>query len=73
MRVAIRLSINQGELFGEHIGVEAGGRKGRGTDDESRVTQLPKNQASVRMEMDSEECHSAAKANLPITKKGTQM
>ncbi|RRT71001.1 hypothetical protein B296_00023805 [Ensete ventricosum] len=27
---------DQGELLGEHRGVEAGGRKGRGSDDESR-------------------------------------
>ncbi|RRT62482.1 hypothetical protein B296_00008934 [Ensete ventricosum] len=28
MRVAVCLSINQGELLGGHSGVEAGGRKG---------------------------------------------
>ncbi|RZR95549.1 hypothetical protein BHM03_00024404 [Ensete ventricosum] len=30
------LSINQGELLEEHRDVEAGGRKGRGNDDEPR-------------------------------------
>jgi len=35
---AVCLSIDQKELLGEHRGVEAGGRKGRGSDDESRGT-----------------------------------
>ncbi|RZR80398.1 hypothetical protein BHM03_00006429 [Ensete ventricosum] len=42
MGVAVCLSINQGELLGKHRGVEASGRKGRGSDDESRGAQLPK-------------------------------
>ncbi|RRT32735.1 hypothetical protein B296_00058529 [Ensete ventricosum] len=54
-------------------GVEAGGRKGQGSDDESRGAQLPKSKVSVRKEIDSEECHSVAKADLPIAKKGTRM
>ncbi|RZS04061.1 hypothetical protein BHM03_00034333 [Ensete ventricosum] len=33
----------------------------------------PKSKASVRKEVDSEECHSAAEADLPIAKKETQM
>ncbi|RWV91933.1 hypothetical protein GW17_00045739 [Ensete ventricosum] len=33
----------------------------------------PKSKASVRKEVDSEECHSAAEADLPIVKKGTQV
>ncbi|RWW48945.1 hypothetical protein BHE74_00044937 [Ensete ventricosum] len=32
------------ELLGGHSGVEAGGRKGRGSDDESSGAQLPKKQ-----------------------------
>ncbi|RRT38339.1 hypothetical protein B296_00037179 [Ensete ventricosum] len=32
----------------------------------------PKSKASVRKEVDLEECHSAAEADLPIVKKGTQ-
>ncbi|RZR72363.1 hypothetical protein BHM03_00012887 [Ensete ventricosum] len=55
-------------------GVEAGDRKGRGSANESRGTQLSKkNQVSVRMEVDLEESHSAAKTGLPIAKKGAQM
>ncbi|RWV84020.1 hypothetical protein GW17_00054308 [Ensete ventricosum] len=42
MRVAVCLSIDQGDLLGGHSGVEAGGRKGRGSDDESSGAQLPK-------------------------------
>ncbi|RRT62831.1 hypothetical protein BHM03_00014984 [Ensete ventricosum] len=51
-------------------GVEAGGRKGRGSDNKSRGAQLSKSKASVRKEVDSEECHSVAEADLPIVKKG---
>ncbi|RZR79971.1 hypothetical protein BHM03_00005850 [Ensete ventricosum] len=51
-------------------GVEAGGRKGRGSDDESSGAQLPKSKASVRKEVDSEEHHSAIEAYLPIVKEG---
>ncbi|RWV86056.1 hypothetical protein GW17_00052090 [Ensete ventricosum] len=54
-------------------GVEAGGRKGRGNDDESSGVQLPKIKTSVRKEVDSEEHHSAAEADLPITKEGMKM
>ncbi|RWV89146.1 hypothetical protein GW17_00048723 [Ensete ventricosum] len=54
-----------------HRGVEAGGQKGRGSDDESRGAQLPKSKASARKEVDLEECHSVAEADLPIAKKGT--
>ncbi|RWW48728.1 hypothetical protein BHE74_00045178 [Ensete ventricosum] len=68
MRVAVCLSIDQGELLGGHSGVEAGGRKGQGSDDESSGAQLPKSKASVRNEVDSEEHHSAAEVDLPIAK-----
>ncbi|RWV84828.1 hypothetical protein GW17_00053433 [Ensete ventricosum] len=68
--VTVCLSINQEELLGGHSGVEAGGRKGRGSDDESSGAQLPKSKASVRKEVDSKEHHSAAKADLPIVKEG---
>ncbi|RWV87233.1 hypothetical protein GW17_00050802 [Ensete ventricosum] len=54
-------------------GVKAGGRKGRESDDESSGAQLPKSKASVRKEVDSEERHSAAKADLPIAKEGMKM
>ncbi|RRT59775.1 hypothetical protein B296_00014360 [Ensete ventricosum] len=70
---AVYLSIDQGELLGGHNGVEAGGRKGRGSDDESRGAQLPKSKASVSKEVDSEEHHSAAEADLLIAKEGMQM
>ncbi|RZS05573.1 hypothetical protein BHM03_00036102 [Ensete ventricosum] len=73
MRVAVCLFIDQGELLGGHSGVEAGGRKGRGSDDESSGAQLPKSKASVRKEVDSEEHHSAAEADLPIVKEGIRM
>ncbi|RWW51874.1 hypothetical protein BHE74_00041744 [Ensete ventricosum] len=73
MRVAVCLSIDQRELLGGHSDVEAGGRKGRGSDDESSVAQLPKSKASIRKEVDSEEHHSAAEADLPIVKEGMQM
>ncbi|RZR93408.1 hypothetical protein BHM03_00021905 [Ensete ventricosum] len=54
-------------------GVEAVGRKGRGSDDEFEGTQLPKSKASDRKEVDSEECHSAVEADLLTAKKGTQI
>ncbi|RZR90424.1 hypothetical protein BHM03_00018290 [Ensete ventricosum] len=73
MRVAVYLSNDQEKLLGGHSGVEAGGRKGRGSDDESSGAQLPKRKASVRKEVDSEEHHSAAEVDLPITKEETQM
>ncbi|RRT36934.1 hypothetical protein B296_00036925 [Ensete ventricosum] len=53
--------------------VEAGGRKGRGSDDESSGAQLPKSKASVRKEVDSEEHHSAVEADLPMAKEGMKM
>ncbi|RZS01044.1 hypothetical protein BHM03_00030840 [Ensete ventricosum] len=59
MKVAVCLYIDKGKLLIEHTGVEAGGRKGRESDDESRGAQLPKSKASIRKEVDSEECHSA--------------
>ncbi|RWW58031.1 hypothetical protein BHE74_00035140 [Ensete ventricosum] len=73
MRVAVCLSIDQGGLLGGHSGVEASGRKGRGSDDESSGAQLPKRKASVKKEVDSKEHHSAAEADLPIAKEGMQM
>ncbi|RRT58278.1 hypothetical protein B296_00015904 [Ensete ventricosum] len=54
-------------------GVEAVGRKGRGSDDEFGGTQLPKSKASDRKEVDSEECHSAVEADLLTAKKGTRI
>ncbi|RRT73201.1 hypothetical protein B296_00033666 [Ensete ventricosum] len=45
MRIAVCLSIDQGTLLREHRGVKAGGRKGRGSNDESRRAQLPKKQS----------------------------
>ncbi|RWW67424.1 hypothetical protein BHE74_00025132 [Ensete ventricosum] len=73
MRVVVCLSIDQGKLLKEHRGVEAGGRKGRGSDKESRGAQLSKSKALVRKKVDSKECHNAVEADLPITKKGMQM
>ncbi|RWW48811.1 hypothetical protein BHE74_00045070 [Ensete ventricosum] len=73
MRVAVCLYIDQGELLGGHSGVEAGGRKGRGSDDESSGAQLPKIKVSVRKEVDWEEHHSAVEADLPITKEWMKM
>ncbi|RWW36039.1 hypothetical protein BHE74_00058961 [Ensete ventricosum] len=61
------------KLLGGHSGVKAGGRKGRGSDDESSGAQLPKSKASVRKEVDSEEHDSAAEADLPIAKEGMHM
>ncbi|RWW39097.1 hypothetical protein BHE74_00055604 [Ensete ventricosum] len=69
----ICLSINEGELLGRHSGVEAGGRKGRGSNDESNEAQLPKSKASIRKEVDSKKRHSAAEVDLPITKEGMKM
>ncbi|RRT75261.1 hypothetical protein B296_00009805 [Ensete ventricosum] len=73
MGVAVYLSINHGELLEEHRGVEVGNRKKRRSDDESRGTQLPKSQASIRMEVNLEECHNTIEADLPIAKKEMQM
>ncbi|RRT38021.1 hypothetical protein B296_00042818 [Ensete ventricosum] len=73
MRVIVCLSIVQGELLGGHSGVEAGGQKGRGSDDESSGAQLSKSKASIRKEVDSEERHSTAVVDLPIAKEGIQM
>ncbi|RZR92849.1 hypothetical protein BHM03_00021213 [Ensete ventricosum] len=61
------------ELYKAHRGVEADGQKGRRSDSKSKGTQLPKSYVLVIMEVDSEECHSAIEANLPITKKETRM
>ncbi|RZS26129.1 hypothetical protein BHM03_00059432 [Ensete ventricosum] len=61
------------KLLGGHNGVKVGGRKGRGSDDESSGAQLPNSKASVRKEVDLEEHHSAAEADLPITKEEIQM
>ncbi|RWV88809.1 hypothetical protein GW17_00049076 [Ensete ventricosum] len=61
------------KLLGGYGGVEAGGRKGRGSDAESSGAQLPKSKASVRKEVDSEEHHSVVEADLPIAKEGMQM
>ncbi|RWV77007.1 hypothetical protein GW17_00062226 [Ensete ventricosum] len=61
------------KLLGGHSGVEAGGRKGRGSDDESSGAQLPKSKVSFRKEVDSEEHQNAAEADLPIAKEGIQM
>ncbi|RRT48731.1 hypothetical protein B296_00014165 [Ensete ventricosum] len=63
----------EAELLGGHSGVEAGGRKGRGSDDESSGAQLPKSNTSIRKEVDSKEHHSALEADLPIAKEGIQM
>ncbi|RWW50463.1 hypothetical protein BHE74_00043261, partial [Ensete ventricosum] len=54
-------------------GVEAGGRKGRRSDDESSEAQLPKSKASVRKEVDSEEHYSVVEADLPIVKEEMQI
>ncbi|RWW44319.1 hypothetical protein BHE74_00049923 [Ensete ventricosum] len=40
----------------KHKGVEASGRKGRESNDESKGAQLPKSKASIRKEVDSKEC-----------------
>ncbi|RWW14843.1 hypothetical protein GW17_00021351 [Ensete ventricosum] len=70
-KVVVYLSIDHGKLLGEHRGVKAGSRKRRASDDESRGAQLPKSKASIRMEVDSEECHNVAEADLLIAKKRT--
>ncbi|RRT85172.1 hypothetical protein B296_00000897 [Ensete ventricosum] len=61
------------KLLGGYSGVKAGGRKGRGSDDESSGAQLPKSKALVRKEVDSEEHHSTVEADLPITKEEMKM
>ncbi|RWW18067.1 hypothetical protein GW17_00017968 [Ensete ventricosum] len=61
------------QVLREHKGVEAGGRKGRVSDDESIGAQLPKSKALVIKEVDSKGCHNAAEADLLIAKKGMQM
>ncbi|RRT78100.1 hypothetical protein B296_00008214 [Ensete ventricosum] len=68
MGVAVYLSIDQRKLIREYRDVEAGGQKGRGSDKESKGAQLPESKASIRMEVDLEECHSVVEADLPITK-----
>ncbi|RRT35175.1 hypothetical protein B296_00017316 [Ensete ventricosum] len=73
MRVIVCLSIDQGELLKGHSGVEAGGRKGRESNDESSGAQLPKSKVLVRKEVDSEEHHSAVEVDLPIAQEGMQM
>ncbi|RRT58224.1 hypothetical protein B296_00038710 [Ensete ventricosum] len=49
------------------------GQGRQGSDDKSRGAQLLKSKVSVTKEVDSEECHSAVEADLPIVKKGTQI
>ncbi|RZS01134.1 hypothetical protein BHM03_00030964 [Ensete ventricosum] len=61
------------KLLVGHSSVEAGGRKGRESDDESSGAQLPKSKASVRKELDLEEQHSAVEVDLSIVKEGMQM
>ncbi|RWW86700.1 hypothetical protein BHE74_00004513 [Ensete ventricosum] len=60
-------SVSTRELVGEHRGVEASGQRS-----EEATMSLERlgtqNQASVRMEVDSKECHGTAKADLPIVK-----
>ncbi|RRT84155.1 hypothetical protein B296_00013620 [Ensete ventricosum] len=70
IRVAVCLSIDQGKLLREHRGVEAGSRKGRGSDDEFRGAQLPKNKVSIRLEVDSEECYNAQRRVYRLPRKG---
>ncbi|RWW33530.1 hypothetical protein GW17_00001743 [Ensete ventricosum] len=53
----------------DKIDVEASGQKGRRSDDKSSGAQLPTNKASIRKNMNSEECHSAAEADLPMVRK----
>ncbi|RRT48844.1 hypothetical protein B296_00048050 [Ensete ventricosum] len=50
MGVTACLSMDQGKLLKEHRGIEAGSRKRRGSDDESRGAQLPKSKASNQKE-----------------------
>ncbi|RZR75944.1 hypothetical protein BHM03_00000529 [Ensete ventricosum] len=50
MGVTACLSMDQGKLLKEHRGIEAGSRKKRGSDDESRGAQLPKSKASNQKE-----------------------
>ncbi|RWV93325.1 hypothetical protein GW17_00044225 [Ensete ventricosum] len=68
--VVVCLSIDHGELLREHKGVEADGRKRRRRVQRGSTTQKL---SVVRMEVDSEECHSVTETNLPIAKKGMQM
>ncbi|RWW52563.1 hypothetical protein BHE74_00041011 [Ensete ventricosum] len=70
IRVAVCLSIDQRKLLREHRGVEAGSRKGRGSDDEFRGAQLPKNKVSIRLEVDSEECYNAQRQVYRLPRKG---
>ncbi|RRT83289.1 hypothetical protein B296_00001343 [Ensete ventricosum] len=62
-----------GKLEDKTKGVKAGGRKGRGSNNEPRGAQLSKSKAPVRKDVDSEERYSAIEADLLIAKKGTQM
>ncbi|RRT52684.1 hypothetical protein B296_00036119 [Ensete ventricosum] len=73
MRVAVCLSIDQGELLGGYSGVEAGGRKGRGATTSPVGLSYPKSKVLDRKEADSEERHSVAEADLLIAKEGMQM
>ncbi|CAL9072921.1 unnamed protein product [Musa textilis] len=43
---------------------------GRRSNDESKRDSATQDQSSVRLKVDSKECHNAAEANLPIMKKG---
>ncbi|RWW29112.1 hypothetical protein GW17_00006377 [Ensete ventricosum] len=60
-----------GELdcFSAHIRL----REPDKSEDKADGAQLPKSKASVRKEVDSEERHSAAEADLPIAKEGMKM
>ncbi|RRT45070.1 hypothetical protein B296_00027609 [Ensete ventricosum] len=70
MRVAVCLSIDQGELVGGHNSVEVDDPKGQGSDDESSGAQLPKSKASARKEVNSEKHDNATEAVLPIANEG---
>ncbi|RWW82980.1 hypothetical protein BHE74_00008540 [Ensete ventricosum] len=57
------------DCFNAHIHLREPGK----SEDKAERAQLPKSKASVRIEVDSEECHSAVEADPSITKKGMQM
>ncbi|RRT47796.1 hypothetical protein B296_00037494 [Ensete ventricosum] len=72
-RVAVFLSIDQGELLRRHSGVEQVVERDEEATTSPEGLSYPKSKLLGRKEVDSEERHSAVEADLPIAKEGMQM
>ncbi|RWW45339.1 hypothetical protein BHE74_00048827 [Ensete ventricosum] len=70
-RICMIRAAGELDCFSAHIRLrESGKSEDKADDDESIGARLPKSKASARKGVDSEESHSAAEADLLITKEG---